>query len=318
MSNKQTKLLFEGWRRFLNEDADPTKIPDEKFPIALSAVDKEKAKEIATSGLKDGGEQKDDVVKVEKGKPFACSDLSPSQTTMDINKAWQFALSMMNGTMPGSKGPGGNLNAFISSDKYIMDGHHRWIATAMVDPSAELQGNLVNLPGAKLVAVLNTITKGILNVDQGKPGTGGFEQFKDKNALKAALEKQISGQMGKLQGPIGGDPKQIKNILSKWCGESDPNKVVDVAVEKVFANVGPIASRPVMPSAPDRKDMPVVDDDLTPEATKKTIDALTQGMVDMNPPFAKDTQPAQQQAMKEALLNKKIRKIVLEEIRKLK
>ena len=41
---------------------------------------------------------------------------------------------------------GGNLGAFISNDKRIMDGHHRWISSYMVDPNAEIGGYAVNFP----------------------------------------------------------------------------------------------------------------------------------------------------------------------------
>lgn len=274
--------------KWLFEDADPNKIPDDKFPLQLSAVKKELAKQLATSGAdaKDKGNQ-DDVVGV-KDAPFAATELSPSQTSMNIDKAWQFALSMMNGTMPGSGGPGGNLNAFISNDNYIMDGHHRWIATGMVDPSAKITGAQVNLPGQKLVAVLNTVTKGLLGIEAGNPATGGFDQFKNAAAVKAALERQLSGQAGKMQGPIGGDksPEGVKNVLIKWTGVNDPNTVVDAAVQKVVANLQPLLAKPLMPGAPGREDMPVIDDEKAAGATKATINALQQGEIDLNPPFS--------------------------------
>lgn len=273
---------------WLFEDADPAKIPDDKFPLLLGAVKKELAAQLVASGADsvDGGSG-DDVVGIEVDKPFKCLDLKPSQSSMNINKAWQFALSMINNTMPPGGGPGGNLGSFISNDMYIMDGHHRWIATGMVDPSAELKGYYVNLPGVKLVAVLNTITKGLLNVEAGNPGTGGFDQFKNPAALKSALELQINGKAGNEQGPIKGDQSAegIKKLLLTWTGTTDPNTVVDAAVAKVVENLAPLLANPIMPGAPDRKDMPVIDDKKSPDATNKTINALTQGLVDLNPPF---------------------------------
>lgn len=310
MSRKNTKLLFEGWRRFINEEADPSKIPDDKFPLLLSAVNKEVAQQLVQSGT-----PPEDVVPVKAGQPFACAELKPSQTSMDINKAWQFALSMMNGTMPGSGGAGGELGSFISNDNYIMDGHHRWIATGMVDPSAKISGYFVSLPGKKLIAVLNTITKGLLGQEQGNPGTGGFEQFKQAESLKKGLELQINKQAGDKQGPIKGNPDEIKSILSKWCGEKDENKVVDAAVAKVLKNLGTIPMD-ILPGAPDRADMPVIDDKKTPKATEKTIDALQKGKVDVNPPFKSGGGQEKAAPVKEALLRKKIRATILNEMKK--
>jgi hypothetical protein len=167
-----------------------------------------------------------------------------------------------------------------------MDGHHRWIATFMVDPTAQITGNMVNLPGEKLVAVLNTITKGMHGIEAGNPGTGGFDQFKNKDAMKAALEKQISGGAGGMQGPIGGkqDPDSIKSMLKTWCGEQDDAKVVDSAIAKFMSNLSGM-SGDIMPNAPDRADMPVIDDKKTSNATANTVSALTTGKVDLNPPY---------------------------------
>lgn len=287
--------------KWLFEDADPNKIPNDKFPMQLSAVKAELAKQLATSGAddKDKGNQ-DDVVGVNKAS-FACSELAPSQTSMNIDKAWQFALSMMNGSMPGSGGPGGDLNSFISNDNYIMDGHHRWIATGMVDPNAQLTGFKVNLPGQKLVAVLNTVTKGLLGIEAGNPATGGFDQFKNAAAVKAALERQLGGQAGKTQGPIGGDqsPEGVKNVLIKWTGVNDPNTVVDAAVQKVVANLQPLLAKPLMPNAPGREDMPVIDDQKAAGATAKTVKALQQGEIDLNPPFSTEESGAASEEKKE-------------------
>jgi len=313
--SKKMNLIMENWRKFVNEDADPTKIPDDKFPLLLSAVKAEIAKNLVASGedAKDKGNQ-DDVVAVESGKPFSCELLKPSQTSMNINKAWQFALSMMNNTMPGSKGPGGELGSFISKDFYIMDGHHRWIATGMVNPKAEITGYYVNLPGEKLVRVLNTVTKGLLNPNEaGNPGTGGFEQFKDANALKQALELQINKGAGKEQGPIGGKPEDILNILMKWTGSKDQKTVVDTAIQKVIANLQPLLDSPIMPNAPDRKDMPVIDDKKVSNATKNTIDALTQGKIDLNPPFAS---AAAAPAVQKESLKKLVRQVIRENLKR--
>ena len=60
---------------------------------------------------------------------------------MNIEKALSMALGMIRDDQAG-----GDLGAFISSDNHIMDGHHRWVATAMVDPSAQIGGYGVDFP----------------------------------------------------------------------------------------------------------------------------------------------------------------------------
>ncbi len=285
----RARLLNHRSRRWLWEDANPEEIESSRFPLKLGDVNKDTAATIVQGGSEKKDKKKDDdTVKVKKGQPYSCKDLKPSQTSMNVDKAMQFALSMINGTMPGSGGPGGDLGAFVSSDNFIMDGHHRWIATFMVDPSAQIKGIAVNLPGTKLVAVLNTVTKGMHGVEKGKPGTGGFDQFKDVKAMKAALEKQVSVSAGKMQGPIKGtqETEAIKSLLKKWCGEEDDDNVVDAAVEKMMNNLSSMPSE-IMSGAPDRSDMPVIDDEQSPGATEKTISALTGGDIDLNPPYFK-------------------------------
>lgn len=289
-------------RKILREDAEADKIDDNMYPLALSAVDLEKAKRLVTGGEKDGSKE-DDLVSVEKNADIgSCGSLKPSQTSMNLSKAWQFALSMINGTMPGSGGPGGNINAFVSSDGYIMDGHHRWIATFMVDPSASLKGHKVNLPGPKLVAVLNAITKGLHGIKSGKPGTGGFDQFKDAAAMKEELELQLAGK-AKNQGPIKGSPEDVKKKLKDWSGADDDN-LVDAVVSKVMESLSSLP-KGIMPGAPDRKDMPVIDDDQTSGATDTTIAALSGGKIDLNPPYAKGGESKKDDESDE---NKKVQK----------
>ena len=106
---------------------------------------------------------------------------------MEINKALAFAIHMMSRTHPFTDGPGGDLDAFISSDNFIMDGHNRWIATAMVAPKTAIEGHRVDFPGKELVAILNTLTKGEFNVP-GKSATGGFDQFQE-GPIRAKLEE---------------------------------------------------------------------------------------------------------------------------------
>ena len=52
---------------------------------------------------------------------------------------------------------------FYSKDGFIMDGHHRWVATAMVNPAAQVGGYLVAYPGAQLIAILNDSSMFIFN-----------------------------------------------------------------------------------------------------------------------------------------------------------
>lgn len=250
----------KGLLSLIFEDAVASKIDAEKFPTTLSgAASKGEEMTIAvSSGTKDG-EDKDDKVKASPAS-FTCSELKPSQTSMNIDKA----VSMAFGALKSGKA-GGELGAFISQDGYIMDGHHRWISTFMVDPSAKISGYKVNLPGEQLVAVLNAYTAGKLGIKSGKPATGGFDQFKNADAIKKAIEKVV-----KEQG------EEADKIVKDKGGI---DKLVDLFVKNLSG-----ATMAVPGWAPERPDMPVIDEKDVPGA----LAALNNGEIDLNTPYFKD------------------------------
>lgn len=268
----ETKLVISESRRgrrslasLIFEDAEASKIDPEKFPTTLSAA-AAKGEEMSvavSSGTKDG-EVPDDSVKAAPAS-FSCAELKPSQSSMNIDKA----VSMAFGSLKSGKA-GGELGAFISEDGYIMDGHHRWISTFMVDPSAKISGFKVNLPGEQLVAVLNAYTAGRLGITSGKPATGGFDQFKDKNAMKEAVEKFVTKGSDRVSA------EDAAKVVEDKGG-------VDQLVEMFMKNLsGATMSLPGW--APERPDMPVIDEKDVPGA----IAALNKGEIDLNPPYFKD------------------------------
>ena len=270
------------------EDASPENVESEKFPVPLSAVNSELATKLVQTGLHD--EDSDDDVIATGTWTGDAAELSPSQTSMDVNKAWWFALGMLNGTMFGSGGPGGDIDAFVSSDNYIMDGHHRWIATAMAEPGAGITGISVAFPGKKLVAVLNAATKGLLGIESGKAGSGGFSQFQNKASMKNALQSIVDGS-GEFKGVAGaGDPSLPQQVIEDWTGETG-EAAVDAAVDKAMVNLKSVpgaSGEGVMPGAPDRIDMPVIDDKKAQRNTPAIANvrkALDAGEIDVNPPY---------------------------------
>ena len=253
----------------LNEKVDPN-----EFPLKLSdvAADPENAKADVTKGKNDGDE-KDDVVSVTPNATFPVSQLKPSQSSMNIGKAMGMAIPMIAGKMP----TGGNLGAFISNDNHIMDGHHRWVATSMVDPSKEVGGYLVDFPGTDLIRLLNAITVGKLGIMKGKEGTGGFDQFK---------EAPIRQELTKLatEGNKFMKPADVMAALKKFTGQ-DGDAAVDAAVKKFVENLGQISFE-LPAGAPDRIDMPVIDPDRVKGADQIAAKALAQGEIDWNEPKA--------------------------------
>jgi len=98
-------------------------------PNAIGMVGKDQnADKFMTGGLKDG-DPGDDIIKIELGGGFPAAKGIPTQTNILLPKALGMAVK-------GIKG--GNLDAYASLKGHILDGHHRWAATMLNDPSAEI------------------------------------------------------------------------------------------------------------------------------------------------------------------------------------
>ena len=289
-----SRLVESTTRTVLNEEAKVADFRSQDIPLKLGDVDSDVAAKIA-----DSGQGETDAIGVDDKAEWSCDQLKPSQTSMNLSKACWFALGMMNGTMYGSNGPGGELKCFVSSDDYLMDGHHRWIATVMVKPSAKVKGYKCNWPAKELIAVLNTLSVGALGVPEGKPGGGGFEKFTVEEEVVSRLQALYDGTHknsdfgdGKKPG-YGGtcagatdDQEAAKKVMEKVTGKTGEEAVKEVAA-MFIKNVTdcPTAKNP--PSDfPDRKDMPVIDDDYVTEpgvsnATATAMKALTKGEMDI-------------------------------------
>ena len=273
-SAARKKRLTESIRKAVKRALLGEKLDPNEFPLKLSdvAADPEQAKQNVTKGTEDG-DATDDVIDVKPNATFPTSKLKPSQTSMKISNAMGMALSMILGKMP----TGGNLGGFISSDNHIMDGHHRWVATAMVDPSKEVGGYLVDFPGADLIRLLNAITVGKLGIMQGKDASGSFDQFQ---------EEPVRQELTRLakEGSEFLKPADVMKALKEFTGQ-DGEGALEAAVQKFVANLSTLTFETPQ-GAPDRIDMPVIDPGKVKDADKIASKALSQGEIDWNEPKA--------------------------------
>lgn len=258
--------------RLLREDPELKR--SDVIPPELDDVDPVLAKVLVKAGERDR-DPNDDVVSVSPAS-FPAGDLHPSQTTMDLNKAIGMALSMcISGRV------GGDLGAVVSSDNHIMDGHHRWAATTMVDPGASVSGYVADLPGSELVPVLNILTKGLFGKSKGNPGTGAIGDFTPdavRSRLEGFVEKGTPGRHGMK-------PEVVRHALEKRFGG------VEDGIEAMASNVEAL-DKSVPGWAPDRVQMPVID----PREVPRAAAYLSAGKVDINPPYAAVTKLAAKKA----------------------
>ena len=234
--------------------------PETVAPTELDKVDPAIAKVIVKSGEMDK-DKGDDVIQV-SSKSWPAADLKPSQTTMRIEGTISMAFSMLAGKMDT------NLGCIVSSDNHIMDGHHRWSAAILVDPSSTVSGFGAELPGNELVGVLNVLTKGIFGKTRGNPGKGSIDSYTPEN-IKSAIEKFLDAGSKFIK------PDEAKKLLEEKFGS------VEKGVETMSKNVESM-SKDVPGWAPDRAQMPVIDPKEVPAAAK----ALSSGKVDVKPPYS--------------------------------
>ena len=297
-SNKKDHLIFENWRKFLNEAEVIDLAAFRKlYPSRLSAVEPDTASVLSQAGGERYDTASDDDVVTTTHMPKGIdtvSNLKPSQTSMNISKAMTFVIHMLD---PDNKrmNAGGDLGAFVSNDNFIMDGHHRWIASAMVKPGASLGGYLVDLPGENLVAILNAMTKGKFKVPKGKEASGGFNQFQPgpiKGQLELFFHRGINAKTG-ANSPFKSwherSPERVQELIQQWTGQQGP-AAVDAAVSMMVGNLSNITMAP--PSwAHERPDMPVISGAAN---VKAAVAALNQGLIDFNPPYSDGTKQIMQ------------------------
>ena len=237
--------------------------------LGLSAVPKDAAKAAIGAGKKDG-DDKDDVAVIKSGASFSAGELKPSQKEVIPKKATEFAFSAIMKIKPMESGPGGDLGAIVSADNFIMDGHHRWAATILVDPGAKLKGTQIMLPGQALVSALNVYTAGIGK--SGNPGEGDISKFGGK-----AIEDEIDAILANGYWAEG-DAEKCKEAFIKWGGGT-----VEDAKAKMVANADKMVK--TLPAwAPSRVDMPVIDQPIV----DKVADTIAKGELDFKPPYSDD------------------------------
>ena len=253
--------------------------------VPLSQMDKGLAGD-AISGGYDDNDKKDDII---NGGPDAIpvSQLKPAQKEVIVSKAVAFALGYAFNDFKEVKAKNGapdlaSMEAIVSNDDFIMDGHHRWAAATLLYPGAKVSVTKLDLPGQQLVTALNAMTKGKLGIDVGNKGKGDVANFtgdKVQNAIKYALKDGT--EQGLKQWPHL-SAEEVKEALGKVPGaQGDAEKGMAIMAD----NAGKLVKQK-MQGAPDRKDMPVID----AEKVKDVVGHLNKGTADVLPPYSKDVQ----------------------------
>jgi len=246
---------MKSFKHYITEELPTKEVKASEFPNPLSKG----LKAIFQHKGDLDGSQGDDIVKT-KSMSWKATKLKPSQSAIYLGKSLGMAVG-------GVKG--GDLGSIVSKDKRILDGHHRWAATLLAEPSAKIIGIEADLGIGDLVPVLRGLGDSIGNARRGEP-TGG-----DVNIFKATIKDAMDSiENGKNMHPKFYDKEKSIAWLESIGGKSELAKRL-----KFIQN-----NRPPK-GAPPRIDMPVIDADKGDE--KKASDLLKKGKLDVREPYAK-------------------------------
>ena len=169
---------FEDQKGKSEEEGDDTKkeaisrvalrLFEEKFPQnhpggmpgGSSSDPKDLALAFLTKGLKDGAAD-DDSIQVKQDDPVKVADMIPTQSNIQLGKSLSFAL--------GGGFGGQDLGAYITGGDEILDGHHRWSGTMIVDPGAEITGHKIYAPADDILPALTALGNAFGNAQKGRP-----------------------------------------------------------------------------------------------------------------------------------------------------
>ena len=241
----------------LNEELPTQVIQKSQFPNPLPAAAAEK---FMVKGLKDGS-LSDDKIVIDMGASLPAGSLKPSQTAVYLGKSLGMAIN-------GVKG--GNLGGIVSSDNFILDGHHRWAATMFNDPSARVEGIRVSLKIGDLVPVLRAAGDAI----NGGSSRRGEPEGGDKNIFDASIRDALDCVIhGKFMDQRFWTAEKGRAWLESIGGE----KVLKERLSKLNSTKPPSG-------APPRDQMPVIDADKGQHI--KVAGDLQAGRLDVRKPYA--------------------------------
>lgn len=210
-----------------------------------------------TKGRRDD-ELEDDVIP-SKQVTIPAVQLKPSQREIFLGKSLGMAILGI---------AGGNLDAIISQDNFILDGHHRWAATMLNKPDANITGLQVDMPIKELIPVLRSVGDSYGNQRRGEPEGGDVNIFKaNPGVLKNMIEQ------GQYMSSRFYNPKKAMAWLESHGGY------------KVLAQrLATIQEMSPPSKAPPRTKMPVIDP--KKGQLRNVANRLKKGTIDTYEPYA--------------------------------
>jgi len=239
------------YEEFINEDIPTVEINPTKFPEYGSPKDKN----FWSKGKLDG-DLYDDIVSTKNVK-IPAKSLKPSQDAVYLGKALGLAIGGVSG---------GDLEAVISSDNRILDGHHRWAATMFNNPSDKVGGTQADLKIGDLIPVLRQAGD-VLGNKRGVEPAGG-----DVNIFKATMDDVIAAI---YDGENMDKEYYNKEKAVEWFNNIGKS-TIGIRLKSIQDKLPP-------DGAPPRSEMPKI----KPKQVKQVSNSLSGGKIDIRDPYTK-------------------------------
>lgn len=116
----------------------------------------------------------------------------------------------------------------ISSDNYIIDGHHRWCASFILNPKCKIKCTQINLPIEIALSILNTMIKG--DTESRNQDQSGDENFNIYKIIKDELPNMISDIIDRMDEE---EKKELFELINRINKKENPIQYLEKNIKKL-------------------------------------------------------------------------------------
>jgi len=168
-------------------------------------------------------EIKGDVVKIKIKK------LKPSQSSIYLDQVFSRILSKSKFTKKALKGKVKDTDILISSDNFIIDGHHRWCSAFILNPKCKLKCIRINLPFEKALPIINAILEATGSENQSQSGNDKFNVYELIKLKKEELTENLAEIIHKVASVgLWGSGEKKENMIREFLDKLNKKLHKDV------------------------------------------------------------------------------------------
>lgn len=192
-----------------------------------------------------------------KGKKIKINvkKLNPGQTAIFLDQVVERILSDSKFTKKSIKGKVKDRDILISSDNYIIDGHHRCCSAFILNPDCDIKCTKINLPIEIAIPILNGILKATESESQSESGDDKYNIYELRNEknIKDTLYEVIQ-EVGKELWNKRKREKKIEKFFNKVSEKSkkSPLSYLSKNIKKLPRPEDDLAEREDMPQLKDK------------------------------------------------------------------